>query len=243
MTFNPKKFRELLAVLCLLFIAFGCAPKAYRAHPQLEIRAKNVKHPGLVRPDIDICELTAGGVRELRDDWCEIGETCVLRAMVENLRAKEIKIETLELGKDIEKEMEEIQALYRAVSLSIQLHTYGPYLFPEKKKNFEYSIGPIDGILQKFEADALIFVYGIDEISTAGRKALKAASVVVGAFTGVVIMPRSGMTILSVALVEAPGTILWYCIKSSQGGYDLRKPESASDLVENVLRDFPRLGK
>jgi hypothetical protein len=243
MTFKPKKFREFLAVLCLLFIAFACAPKAYRAHPQLEMRAKNVKHPGLVRPDIDICELTAGGVRELRDDWCEIGETCVLKAMVENLSGKEIKIKTLEVGKDIEKEVEDIQPLYRAVSLSIQLHTYGPYLFPEKKKNFEYSIGPIDGILQKFGADALIFVYGIDEISTAGRKALKAASVVVGAFTGVVVMPRSGMTILSVALVEAPGTILWYCIKSSQGGYDLRKPKSASDLVENVLRDFPRLGK
>lgn len=243
MTFNQKKSWELLAVLCLLCIAFGCAPKAYRAHPQLEVRAKNVNNPGLIRPDIDICELTAGGVRELRDDWCEIGETCVLRAMVQDLREKEIRVKTLTVGKDIEKEMEDIQALYRAVSLSIHLHTYGPHLFPEKKKNFEYSIGPIDTLLQKFGADALIFVYGFDEISTTGRKALQAVSIIAGAFTGVVIMPRSGITTLSIALVEESGTILWYCIKGSQGGYDLRKAKSASKLVEDVLCNFPRLGK
>lgn len=243
MTLRPRRFRELLTVLGLLFIAFGCAPKAYRAHPELEMRSKDINTPGLIFPDVKIYELTAGGVRELRDDWSIKGQENVLGAMTEYYKEKEAEIKPLTIDGEIKEEMEDIQALYRAVSSSIRLHTYGPYVFPEKKKNFEYSIGPIDRILEHFGADALIFVYGIDEISTTGRKALQATSVIVGAFTGVVIMPRSGITALSVALVEQPGTILWYCIKSSQGGYDLRKPESTSSIVENVLRDFPRLGK
>jgi hypothetical protein len=227
----------------LLFLGFGCAPKAYRAHPELEMRSEDINMPGLMSPDVKICELTAGGVRELRDDWSEIGEKCVLKATMEKLKGKEVEIKTLKVDEDIEKEIKDIQTLYRAVSQSINLHTYGPHVFPEKKKTFEYSIGSVEGILQKCGSDALIFVYGSDEISTTGRKALQAAALIAGAFTGTVIMPRSGITSVSVALIEESGTILWYCIKGGEGTYDLRKPESTARLMKAVLSDFPGLGK
>ncbi len=242
MAFSQKKSVGLLVVLCLLFLAFGCAPKAYRAHQELEVRSKGINNPGFVAPDIKIYELTAGGVRELRDDWCIKGEENVLRETTERLTEKGAEIKTLTIDKDIEEEMKDIRALYRAVSDSINLHTYGPYLFPEKKKHFEYSIGSVERILQKFGSDALIFVYGSDEISTTGRKALHAAGIIAGAFTGTVITPRYAITSVSVALIEESGTILWYCI-NSKGGYDLRKPESASKLMKAVLSNFPRLGK
>lgn len=240
---RQKKSLGFLALLCLLFIAFGCAAKTYRAHPELEIRSKAIKNPGVISPDVKIFELTAGGIRELRDDWRKKGEENVLSAVTESLREKEIEIKTLTVDEDIQEEMEDIEALYRAVSISIILHTYGPFVFPEKKKNFDYSIGSIERILEKFGSDALIFTYGFDEISTKGRKALKVASIVAGAFTGVVIMPRSGITVVSVALVDASGTIFWYSIKGSEGGYDLRKHKSTSKLVKDILSGFPRLGK
>lgn len=232
----------LFAVLCLLILTFGCAP-AYRAHSQLEVRTKDINNPGLTSPDVKIYELTAGGIRELRDDWCRKGYTCLITAIAEAFREKEVELKTLTVDKDVEQELDDVQALYRAVSLSIRLHTYGPHVFPEKKKNFDYSIGSIEGILQKYGSDALILVYGSDEISTAGRKALQAVAIIAGSFTGTVIMPRSGITSVSVALIEKSGTILWYCMKSSEGGYDLRKPESTSKLMKAVLSDFPRLGK
>jgi len=234
-------------ILCLLLAILGCAPPAYRApyraHPELEIRSKNIKTPSLLPPDIKIYELTAGGVRELRDDWSLRGRENVLRALIENLHKKQYKIKTITISEDLDEEMEEIQALYRAVSMSILMHTYGPYIFPEKLKNFDYSIGSIERILQRFDADAMIFVYGFDEISTSGRKALTVLSIIAGAFTGVALMPRAGLTSVSVALVDASGTILWYSIRSSEGGYDLRNPESAARLLRIILSDFPNLGK
>lgn len=243
MDLRQKKSLGFLGVACLLFMAFGCAPKIYRAHPELEIRSKAIKNPGVISPDVKIFELTAGGIRELRDDWSIKGEENVLRAITEGLGEREIEIKTLTVDEDIEEEMEDIEALYRAVSISIILHTYGPFVFPEKKKNFEYSIGSIERILEKFGSDALIFTYGFDEISTNGRKALKVASIIAGAFTGIIIMPRSGITVVSVALIDASGTIFWYSIKGSEGDYDLRKPKSTSRLMKDILSDFPRLGR
>lgn len=244
MGLSQKESLIFLSLLSLLFVAFGCAPPAYRAHPELEIRSKNITTPQLIPPDMKIYELTAGGVKELRDDWCSTGRENVLKSLMEAFKEKQIEIKMIPIDKDIEEELEDIQALYRAVSTSILLHTYNKqFLFPEKQKNFDYSIGPVDKILQKYNTDALIFVYGIDEISTGGRKALTAAGIVIGAFTGIMVVPRAGMTAVSVALIDSSGTVLWYSVKGSGGGHDLRDYESCANLVKDILSDFPNLKK
>ncbi len=241
---NHKKYLFLLLCFCLLWGAFGCATVTpYRAHPEFEMRIKNIKNPGLLSPDIKIYEFTAGGVRELRDDWCSTGKENVQGALIECFREKPLEIKPIMVGKEMEEEMEDIYALYRAVSTSINVYTYGDFKFPEKMKNFDYSIGPIDKILQKHGTDALIFVYGFDEISTGGRKALLAAGIIAGALTGVVVLPRSGFTVVSAAIVDLSGTILWYNAKGSQGGYDLRNPESATKFIRSVLSDYPGMKK
>lgn len=112
-------------------------------------------------------------------------------------------------------------------------------------KKFEYSIGPIQNILNKYGVNGLILVTGFDEISSAGRQTLKAVGIIAGlalaasGVGGAIIIPRSGITLVSVALVDSSGDILWYNIKSSEGGYDLRKPESATDLLRTILADYP----
>jgi hypothetical protein len=244
MSMDKKKYFLLLSCFCLLCTAFGCAAVApYRAHPEFELRTKNIKTSGLLSPDIRIYEFTAGGVRELRDDWCAMGKENVQGALIQCFREKPLEIKPIMVDKEIEEEMRDIYALYRAVSTSINIYTYGDFKFPEKMKNFDYSIGPIDKILQKHGTDALIFVYGFDEISTGGRKALQAAGIIAGALTGVVVLPRSGITVVNAAIVDPSGTILWYNAKGSQGGYDLRNPESATNFIRSILSDYPGMRK
>jgi hypothetical protein len=103
-------------------------------------------------------------------------------------------------------------------------------------------VGSIEELLRRLGADALIFVYGYDEISTVGRKALTVLGVAIGAVTGVMILPRSGITAVSVGLVDPSGAILWYNTKAGAGAYDLRKAESAKALLQAILTDLPRLG-
>ena len=241
---NHKKCVLLYLCFCLLLLAFGCAGVApYRAHPEFEMRTENIKTSGLLSPDIKIYEFTAGGVRELRDDWCAKGRENVQGALIQCFQGKPLEIKPITVDKEMEEEMEDIYALYRAVSISINTHTYGDFKFPEKMKTFDYSIGPIDKIMQKHGTDALVFVYGFDEISTGGRKALQAAGIIAGVLTGVVVMPRSGVTVVSAAMVDPSGAILWYNIKGSQGGYDLRDPQSATNFIRSIVFDYPGVKK
>ena len=62
-----------------------------------------------------------------------------------------LEIKPITLDKEIEEEMEEIYALYNAVSTRIILHTQGDNKFPEKVENFDYSIGFIENILKRYE--------------------------------------------------------------------------------------------
>lgn len=235
MCLNMKRYLVFLLVPCLLFSSFGCAVIKSSTHSEFEARYKNIKTSGLIFPDIEIYELTAGGVRELKDDWCKSGTENVFNALMEKLKEKEIEVKILTVEEDIE----DILALYRAVSTCIHLHTYGPYPFPEKKKNFSYSIGSIEKILKKHGVEALMIIYGSDEVTTGGRKALIAFGALATIATGVPVVPRAGITTMDVALVDSSGTILWYMGKRSGASHDLRNPEDATTFVEDIFSDFP----
>jgi len=79
--------------------------------------------------------------------------------------------------------------------------------------------------------------------NTGGRKALTAAGIIVGSFTGVFIVPRAGISAVSIALVDSSGTILWYNLKASAGGKDLRDFDSCAGMVNNIIGEFPILNK
>ena len=218
MSDNKKRFLFPFACLSLLITVFGCASPAYRTHAEFRVRVKNIGIPVLVLSDVRIYEISPGGVVELRDDWGAIGKHNLLTALLANLDDKHYSVKSLIPDKGIEKEMEEIQALYKAVNRSIQLHTYGPQLFPDKLRGFDYSLGSIERILKKCEADSLIFVDALGYISTNKPK-----------------------TSVSLCVSDSSGTIVWYCVKGSLGEYDLRDPESATKLVKDMLSCFPEV--
>lgn len=216
----------------------------YRANPELSRLKKDIKTLGMIPPDIKVYELAAGGMLELRDDWSAQAKENSAKAIADSLKEKNVDIKSLPLDRtELQEEMDDVQALYRTVALCINWHTYGMYPFPEKKKKFDYSVGPIEKILNAYGVDALIFVYARDEISTGGRKALNAAGIFVGIVTGAVYIPRSGITSMSVAVIDKSGTILWYNMQWSGGSYDLRDAGSASSFIQKILSNFPEVGK
>ncbi len=239
----------MLLTLALGVLLSGCA-KNIRTIPDLAERVRKIKIVALARPDVKIYEVSAGGLHELRVEWSEKGRENVAKAVLDRFRGSPVEIRLLEPDSDTEQELNEVLALFEAVSQSIILHTYSeqnnPNVFPDKVKNFEYSVGSLETLLRKSGADALLLLTGVDEVATGGKKALNVLGVVtgiaVGAVTGVPIVPRMEGTAMRVALADKSGAIVWYNINGSVTT-DLLDPDSSGDFVSDTLSHFPGLDR
>jgi hypothetical protein len=242
MKVNAKVATVLFA--CLLFSACATAP-GYRANPQLNEKLNTARTLMVIPLAVDVYQISAGGVAEKMDEWSFKAKRNVMMAIQDELQTKPLLIvkpfeETL-LSDDQKSNLEETRALFNAVNYSVIIHTYGPpeQRFSEKVKNFDYSLGPEVKELAR-DTDTLLFVSCSDQIATAGRKALQAGSIILGALVGVQITPAFGATTIYVALVDADsGSILWYNFHGSRGDHDLRDPMDASTLVKGLFKDFP----
>jgi len=233
-----------LIIAGLLISACATAPN-YRSDPQLNTKIEKIKTITVIPLKIEVFQVSAGGVKEKMDEWCLQAKRNLLSAVEQELKLRpllNIKSfpETLMSG-DQKSNLEQTGALFDAVNSSIIYHTYGPpeQRFPEKITEFDYTLGP-DVRELTGQTDALLFVRGMDNISTAGRKALQAGSVILGALVGVQVSPNSGITVVSLALVDAnTGDILWYNFHGSGGDHDLRDPINTTAMVMDMLKDFP----
>lgn len=238
--------KGILVLLLIGLFSTGCAGiTPYRAHPSLNDKAKQIKTVVILPPQMEAFQLSAGGAKEKIDEW-----GLIARQNVKNVITKELQSNSKFLLKpfpenpiplELEANLEETQALFNAVSDSVVLHTYGTtdHRFHDKVSNFNYSLGSEVKELDS-QADAFLFVRGIEHISTGGRNALMAGITILAALGGAYVFPQGGITYLTVALVDAQtGNILWFNHKMSPGGHDLRKPESASQIVKDLFKDFP----
>ena len=233
-----------------LFLAFllltACAvPRSDRINPLYQEKLDAAKSVTVVPLRADVYQITAGGVEEKMDDWSAMARSNVMTAVNEELAVKPmILVKPLEeslLSQDQKANLEQTKALFGAVNYSIIVHTYGlpEQRFVDKVKNFDYSLGAeVQELAQ--DTDTLLVISASDQIATAGRKAVQAGSMILGALVGMSVTPNYGATNLCMALVDAEtGEILWYNRHGSRGDHDLRDPINTTDLVKQLMRDFP----
>jgi len=233
------------ALFIVALVVGGCAVPLYRAHPDMEKRAKTIRTVVVLPPRIDVFQISAGGLREKMDEWSIQGRKNIAAAIEEELKGRaRIQVRSLEnpLPREVESNVEETYALFDAVETSVLLHTYGPpeHRFEEKIRNFDYTLGKEVQGLRRAKADVLILVRGVDHISSGGQKAVQAVGVLAGLAMGTWSGVSGGITAAAVALVDAQtGAVLWYNRAWSDGGYDLRDPAGAASFVKVLMDGFP----
>jgi hypothetical protein len=250
------KFKNmaLLGLAVLLCVLSGCVPAglSYRTNPRFSEQASLIRTVAVLPSEVKVFQIDVGNVREEIAEWSAQARTNVLAALENELRTKLkaavrfLDEESLTEEKD---RLEETRALYSAVSAMILIHTYPnpnfpSYLFEDKQKNFDYSLGrEVDSLAPG--ADALLLLDAEDHIWTAGRQALQALGVILGigaaVGTGVVAIPQlGGGTSITATLVDNDtGDILWINTVGAGAGKDLRDPASASEMVSQLFKDFP----
>jgi len=213
--FREKQvFLWVLTILTTVFIS-GCAASPERHHPEFEARIPPLKTLYLMPPDALVFEqVTPGKVhpdaalsRQVADRFAD--------QVAEQFRKKKYRIRPFSLATD-RHEIGDIMTLYQAVNKSIQLHTYGPSIFPQKCEQFEYSVGSLTAFLERKGADGLLFARVRDR-NTPGRY----------------------RTYVSLAVADASGDILWYSAGGTKSAAESRREEPAGNLVQGLVRSFP----
>lgn len=233
--FLPPIFKSTLLFVCLICI--GCATTSYKATPPSPNLPENARV--LLMPlDVQLFELTAGGLQEPKADWTAAAENHVHTALENFLSQKKDTVLRYERPQDNPEKSrmnEQLMKLHEAVGNSIMIHTYfAGYNLPTKKDSFDWSLGSgIQRINERYDAHAALFIFIRDSYASRGRK----AAMVLGALAGITI--TGGFQTGFASLVDLQtGDILWFGRLFRQTG-DLRTPGPAYEAVSQLLLGIP----
>ena len=223
----------VLVLSCLL--ASACTASVLKTTRAFKKPAGDVRLV-LMTPDIELSEVTAGGLFEPRADWTETGRINVIAAISEIVGKMVVTIIPYPIGEKGTPRRKDIQLvkLHTAVGGSILLHKYLQLPLPTKQDKFDWTLGA-DAVRLRRElgADYALFVYFRDRFTSGGR----AAVIFVGLLFGVGI--PGGHQVGYASLVDLrTGDVVWFNLHRSGEG-DLRKKKSAAESTRSLLKEIP----
>ena len=219
-------------------------------HPQYADRSRGIQTVAVMPPDAKVYDLPVGERRNLMDEWSAAAQKNLQQAVVKEVGTRGgFRLKAFETTRSpvVQREFEDVRPLFETVGLTILGQRgggYWPMIHPEGiAATFEYTLGPVPALAEAAEADALLFLYTADHVSSGGRIALGIA-VLPLALLGAKTHPPSPsfQDLIVTALVEGrTGDILWFNVQRLPGlYYDLRDPASAERTVREVLGEFER---
>jgi hypothetical protein len=196
----------------------------------------------LMKPDIEVGLLTAGGLVEPNQDWTEKARSGVLAALASNngkRGGQMLKFTELTASPEQERLNSDLENLHRAVATSIARHKYGAETLPTKKDKFDWTLGADAKALgTQSSADYALFVYGRDSFASGGRVALQAVGML-GCVVGVCVAVSGGQQFGYASLVDLKsGDVVWFNVLGKGSG-DMRTPEGAQAMVDLLLKPMP----
>lgn len=242
-----RRVRDLaLGMIGLTLVGCAAGPSP-RTHYTLkdDPNARPLAQVVLLPVDVDVYELSAGGVREEVPEWSDSAEANIRSALLftrgeEGAPWAAERVDTSELTPAEREVLEEHLALFNVVVLNAywaSLPQNSAWHF--KQDHFDYTLGDgLSFLKTKYEVDAGLIIIGQDVVSTSGRHAMA----VVAALGGYSI--PLGHSLLIGGLVDfETGDILWLNREVSGGITDLRDPESARSFARELMEGYPGLAQ
>jgi hypothetical protein len=201
----------------------------------------------VMRPDVQVGSVTAGGLVEPRADWTEQARTNLLRALAEQQSDRGGRTRILETREGIQgvstETVADLERLHAAVGNSIAIHKYmGANLPTKRRQGVDWTLGE-DAV--KFGRatgmDYALFLHAQDSFASTGRVALQVLGIA-GCFVGFCAPQGGGGQSAYASLVDLrTGEVVWFNVLQTQsmlpgvGFGDIRTPEGAAQMVERLL--------
>ena len=182
--------------------------------------------------DVELFELSAGGVPVPKADWTEAANKHMGAAL--ERKAGSLGVGTLFVPERVADDHAELLHLYGAVARSISMHHMGAFKLPTKEDRLEWGFGDSLRPLQAATgARYALFTWMRDSYASAERKAMMIGLALVGVGIG------GGVQVGYASLIDLEsGQVLWFN-QAVSGFGDLRDEKSAATSVEGLLAGFP----
>lgn len=224
------------AVVAVLVLLAGCAAPVQRQAPELHREPGKLPRIVVMPLDVELAELTAGGVLEPQSEWTDAALKHMHAALEVEAKHYEVKLVDFASDRGTPEEQAlslELVRLHRAVGGAVLVHQYleGQAL-PSKGGKLDWSLGPaVASIARAHEADYALFLFVRDSYASAGRVAV----MVIGALLGASVSGGAQVGFASVVDLKT-GDIVWFNrLVRPQG--DLRTPEAAEETVRTLVSD------
>jgi hypothetical protein len=234
-----KEFLRRPLRLCMALLLLAAAGLAQAQAPSRNLAPGFTALPKeakvVVAPlDVELFELSAGGVMVPKADWTESAN----KNMGEALKRKVASLGMASdfLSESLADEHAELLHLYGAVARSISLHHMGGLKLPTKDDKLEWSFGDSLRPLQQASGSRYaLFTWVRDSYASAERKVMMVGLTLLGVGVG------GGAQFGYASLVDLEtGQVLWFNQLISVTG-DLRDDRSAVASVDGLLTGFPGL--
>jgi hypothetical protein len=169
--------------------------------PSLYDKARAMKRIAVILPYTYIAEVNAGGVAEERDDWEADAKKKILVKIEEVFKKRGVVSVVIPITDKNKESLREIAGLSQVVIISTVRHTIpvsNDNYFPERAKNFDYSVGAVQNILKEYSADGLLIFSAQANILSSGRRTV-----------GRMVTIPVGYTLLQALVCDPDGQVLW----------------------------------
>ncbi len=222
--------------LAALVILAGCAVPVQRQTPELKRDAGKFPTIVVMPLDVELAELSAGGLPEPKSEWTDAALKHMRAALETEAKTYKVKLIDYQPQSGTPEDQEtslELVKLHRAVGGSVLVHQYLPGReLPSKAGKFDWSLGPsVATISRSHHADYALFLFVRDSYASAGRVGV----IVVAALLGVGIPGGAQVGFASVVDLKT-GDIVWFN-RLARGHGDLRTPEAARETVRELVSD------
>jgi hypothetical protein len=235
---HTKACRVLIAVFTC-FVLAGCVTTSHTQITALERPEARQPRILLMPLDVELSELSAGGLAEPKADWTEAANKHMASALQAINTQRDLQLLTYDeekLSAAKHDEIIQILKLHGIVGNSILLHQYlQPLALPTKAGKFDWSLGPaVRQLREETGADYALFFWVRDSYSSGGRVAVIMLAAVLG--VGV----QGGVQVGFASLVDLnTGNIVWFNRLARPTG-DLRNEPAARETTLTLLSDLPK---
>jgi hypothetical protein len=194
----------------------------------------------LLRPDVEVGEVQAGGLTEPNADWTASARGTIQNAVDVKLKSAQAQMQVLDQQTgDAAQLVGDYQALHQAVASAIMMHKVLGVKLPTKKDRFDWTMGPGTQPLGELSSSNYgLFLFVRDGFASASRRGVQAVGML-GCLVGVCIITTGSQHVYYASLVElSTGNVVWFnFLRGSKG--DVREPAGAATMIDALLATMP----